>query len=248
MSGRSLTACVGKWGRGCCLFERPHHQRVWTLLNSLNAALLAETHTFFGGGTAIVLQLGEYRESVDVDLLCADHEGYRLLRNTVNEHSLGALLTQDWPLLRGVRSDRYGIRAFCEVDGVPIKLEIIREDRITLQGEPVADWPVFALARPHLYAEKLLANADRWADRSTASRDLIDLALMIHHWGPIPLAAWAMAHEAYGRSVNEAYAKSVGHLLEGDRLATCLSAMAMAPALHTTVAEALRSVTPPSLP
>lgn len=25
----------------------------------------------FGGGTALVLQLGEYRESVDIDFLCA---------------------------------------------------------------------------------------------------------------------------------------------------------------------------------
>lgn len=229
------------------MFERPHHQRVWALINGLNASLLSETQTFFGGGTAIVLQLGEYRESIDVDLLCADHDGYRQLRNTVNERSLGALLTQNWPLLRGVRSDRYGIRTFCEVEGVPIKLEIIREDRIALKGEQIPGWPIAALNRPHLYAEKLLANTDRWADRSTASRDLIDLALMIHHWGQIPSDAWDMAHDAYGSSVNDAFARSVEQLLDGDRLASCLTAMAMATSLHTTVTAALRSVTPPSL-
>lgn len=44
---------------------------------------------YFGGGTAIVLQLDEYRESLDVDLMCASQDGYRALRDTVNNGSLG---------------------------------------------------------------------------------------------------------------------------------------------------------------
>lgn len=230
------------------MFKRPHHQRVWQLLQSLNAPLLSETCTYFGGGTAIVLQLDEYRESVDVDLMCADADGYRLLRNTVNDNNLGALLTKAWPLTRGVRADRYGIRAFCEVDGVPVKLEIVREDRIALAGTDVPAWPVRGLTPLHLYAEKLLANTDRWADRSTASRDLIDLAMMVGHWGPIPTDAWHLAREAYGQSVDVAWGKSVAHLLANTRLATCLAAMAMDERFADPITQALNSVHPPPWP
>jgi Nucleotidyl transferase AbiEii toxin, Type IV TA system len=221
------------------LFDRPHHQRVARLLDSLNNDLLARTRCYFGGGTAIVLMLGEYRESVDVDLLCADADGYRELRNIVNENSLGALVQTNWPLPRGVRADRYGIRTFCEVDGIAIKLEIVREDRIQLESQAVPTWRAPTLSRIDLYAEKLLANADRWADRSTASRDAIDLAMMVHHWGPIPDAAWAKARQAYGASVDRALACAVDLLHQDGHLQACLSKMGMTAALTGPILEAL---------
>ena len=112
------------------------------MLESLNTALLAQTACYFGGGTAIVLLLDEYRESVDVDLLCASHDGYRVLRNMVSERSLGDLLTSLITLAREVRADRYGIRTFCLVDDTPIKLEIVREDRISLDGQTVSALPI----------------------------------------------------------------------------------------------------------
>lgn len=226
---------------GCCLFERQHHQRVWQLLLSLNTELLAQTACYFGGGTAIVLQLGEYRESVDVDLLCASHEGYRLLRNTVNEHDLGALLTRPVALAREVRADRYGIRTFCKIDETAIKLEIVREDRIPLDGQPLPSWPVPALSRTDMYAEKLLANTDRWADRSTASRDAIDLAMMVHHWGPIPTEAWRKVHEAYGASADRALANARSLLDDERHLSSCLQKMRMDEALAPIIRLALKS-------
>ncbi len=209
------------------------------LLDSLNAALLAQTRCYFGGGTAIVLLLGEYRESVDVDLLCADADGYRELRNMVNEHSLGDLVGQPWPLPRGVRADRYGIRTFCLVEGTPIKLEIVREDRIQLDGQTVAAWRPPTLSRIDMFAEKLLANADRWADRSTASRDAIDLAMMVHHWGPIPEEAWAKARQAYGASVDRALASATDLLHHDGHLLSCLGKMGMSEALSAPILEAL---------
>jgi len=224
------------------LFKRPHHQRVLRLLESLNTALLTQTACYFGGGTAIVLLLDEYRESVDVDLLCASHEGYRVLRNMVSERSLGDLLTSPIPLAREVRADRYGIRTFCVVDNTPIKLEIVREDRISLDGQVVSSLPIPVLSRVDMYAEKLLANADRWADRSTASRDIIDLALMIHHWGPIPDAAWDKARGAYGASIDRALASSKSQLADPAHLKACLNKMAMdeavAPTIHAALADA----------
>ena len=49
------------------MFERPHHQRIAQVLCALNAPLLRESNCLFGGGTAIALRFGEYRESVDID-------------------------------------------------------------------------------------------------------------------------------------------------------------------------------------
>lgn len=84
---------------------------------------------------------------------------------------------------------------------MPIKLEVVREDRIALSGQTEPDFPIPMLSRSDMYAEKLLANTDRWADRSTHNRDLIDLGMMVYHWGAIPPEAWLKAAEAYGDSV-----------------------------------------------
>lgn len=208
-------------------FQRPHHQRIHWLLGQLNVDLLSRTQCYFGGDTAIVLKLNEYRESVDVDFLCASHEGYRELRNTVNQNSLGGLLSHPVPLAREVKADRYGIRTFCLVDGVPIKLEVVREDRIALTGQMEPEFPVPVLSQIDMYAEKLLANTDRWADRSTANRDLIDLGMMVHHWGAIPEQAWLMAEGAYGDSVKKAYLAACRQLTQAEHLKTCLSSMGM---------------------
>jgi hypothetical protein len=73
------------------MYERPHHRRIAALLGALDATKLAEWECFFGGGTAITLALGEYRESVDVDFLCASTEGYRQLRAAVFDGRLDGL-------------------------------------------------------------------------------------------------------------------------------------------------------------
>ena len=111
------------------MFDRPHHQRIEKLLHCFNSELLLQAECYFGGGTAIVLSLGEYRESIDVDFLCASKAGYRLLRNTVSHRGLGALLQQPVTYLREVRADFYGIRTFLEIDDVPVKVEIVSEPR-----------------------------------------------------------------------------------------------------------------------
>ncbi len=122
--------------------KRPHHQRVLSLLNSLSAELLEKTACYFGGGTRIVLELGEYRESLDVDFLCANQDGYRALRNQVSNQSLGDIFANQPTLLREVRADMYGIRTFVEIDAQPVKFEIVREARIPLAGTYIPTWPV----------------------------------------------------------------------------------------------------------
>jgi len=62
------------------MFERPHHQRLAQVLLALNGPLLRENRCLFGGGTAMALRYGEYRESVDLDFLVSDVGSYRTLR------------------------------------------------------------------------------------------------------------------------------------------------------------------------
>ncbi|MDO8035517.1 helix-turn-helix transcriptional regulator [Janthinobacterium sp. SUN128] len=71
------------------MFDRPHHQHIAKFLASLNADFLAQPGCYFGVGTAIVLSLNEYRESVVVDFLCSSKDGHRTLRNTITNASLG---------------------------------------------------------------------------------------------------------------------------------------------------------------
>ncbi len=52
------------------IFERPHHRRIARVLSALDGDLLREVNCLFGGGTAMALRFGEYRESVDMDFWC----------------------------------------------------------------------------------------------------------------------------------------------------------------------------------
>lgn len=222
------------------MFKRDHHNRIQTLLSALNTDFLAQNQCFFGGGTAIVLALDEYRESVDIDFLCASQDGYRALRNTIDNGSLGEIFARPVELARDVRADRYGIRTFLRVDDVPVKFEIVSEGRIQIEGAMNPKTGVPTLARADMYAEKLLANADRYRDKAVASRDIIDLAMMVGHWGPVPEAAWEKVRKAYGPSAEKAYQGAIE--MVGDRvyLSQCLAKMRMAPALVDQIPAVLR--------
>ena len=211
------------------MFDRPHHNAIATILAALDADLLAEAECWFGGGTAIVLALGEYRESVDIDFLCASQQGYRLLRQATFGGTLDRLLKPGAGVetLRDVRVDQYGIRTQIAAGGARVKFEIVREARVALSGalDPVLAVPV--LSREDMYCEKLLANADRHADRSVLNRDIIDLTMMMSRWGPVPKAAWSKAQDAYGSTVETAYEKAVLAIRDPHWLKTCMDGMAM---------------------
>ena len=195
------------------MFKRPHHVLVNRALCALNADFLRESKCYFGGGTRIVMELDEYRESMDIDLLCADNEGYRSIRSAVSEHSLGSLLATPLTLAREVRADRYGIRTFFDIDGAKIKFEIVSEGRIDLTADAVDTIPVLSLDRVSCFAEKLLANADRWSDKSVMSRDVIDIAFMVSHWGAIPQDAFVLAERAYGDIIRKNLISAASSLL-----------------------------------
>ena len=209
-------------------FRRLWHRLVWQVLESLNSDLLARARCWFGGGTRVAMELGEFRESVDVDFLCEDREGYRILRNTVIQSSLGDLASRPLELMRDVRADMYGIRTFLRIDGQPVKFEVIFEGRIPLTGEARSPFPVEVLARPSCFAEKLLANADRGRDPSTNARDLIDLAFMAANWPEEDLRAGLVtAQSAYGDTVQRELNAVLSSLDDADYRQRCLAALSV---------------------
>jgi hypothetical protein len=200
-------------------FRRARHQSVIAALRAFDAAALAEAACCFGGGTRIVLELDEYRESEDIDFLCASRAGYRALRAAISDRSLGSLMTTPLPLAREVRADRYGIRTFFDMGGSKLKMEIVFEGRIDIAAERVAGIPVPCLDRASCFAETYLANADRGNDEATRHRDVVDLAFMMEAWGAEEAArGLGVAREAYGRVVDEAATAVAQRLLADPKL------------------------------
>jgi hypothetical protein len=188
---------------------------VLAALRALDAQSLALTECYFGGGTRIALALGEYRESADVDFLCASRTGYRALRASVTERSLGMVAKRGVKLAREVITDRYGIRTFLDMNGEKLKFEIVLEARIALSGGAERGLPVPALDQTSCFAEKFLANADRWTDQSVLGRDVVDLAFMAAQWGDEPLrAGFQIATEAYGMVVADAAKRAATKMIE----------------------------------
>lgn len=215
------------------MFERSHHQRIEQVLRALNAALLRDHACLFGGGTAIALTHGEYRESVDIDFLVSDIRHYRSLRllltgldgvNSIVRPGASPVMQT-----REVRADQYGIRTTLQVDGKPIKFEIVLEGRISLDAPSPGDavCGIATLSPLDMAASKLLANSDRWGDDGVFNRDLMDLAMLKLPLGQLRQAV-AKAEGAYGKSVLSDLAKAVHRVkTRHDWLERCMQVMAV---------------------
>ena len=219
--------------RGLVMFERLHHQRIARVLSALDGQLLRDANCLFGGGTAMALRFGEYRESVDMDFLVSDLASYRSLRQLLTgEAGFAGLLkagSEKFSLMREVRADQYGIRTTLLVDTQPIKFEIVLEGRIQLQvtNDQNLICGVSTLTLLDMATSKLLANSDRWSDDGVFSRDVIDLAMM---QSALPLLRKAMlkAETAYGPAIARDLARAIDKLQSRpDWLERCMRAMAM---------------------
>ena len=225
------------------MFERELHRRVASVLHALDARRLHAHQCLFGGGTALALRYGEYRESVDIDFLVSHREGYRALRQLLSGRAgVQAICRADVDLApvfsqtREVRADQYGIRTMLRVADIEIKFEIVLEARITLDAPGAGDLlcGVATLTPLDTAASKLLANSDRWRDDAVLSRDLIDLAMMAPPKALLRQAI-AKAQGAYGASIEADLHKAIQNLRERPhRLDHCMQAMRM-----TTVPKAL---------
>jgi hypothetical protein len=214
------------------MFERPHHRRIALVLLALDGRLLRQHHCLFGGGTAIALRYGEYRESVDMDFLISAVDGYRRMRTLlVGAGGIAAILRKDAPPLpqiRELKADQYGLRTMLKIGDQQIKFEIILEGRIQLDSPGPDDETcgIATLTPLDLAAEKLLANSDRWADEGVFNRDLIDLAMM-RPSRTLLRAAITKAKQAYGeaivRDVHDAAIKLLSRKGWMDRCMTALA-------------------------
>jgi hypothetical protein len=236
------------------MFDRPHHQRIARVLHALNAPLLRERHCLFGGGTAIALTFGEYRESVDVDFMVSEPSHYRDLRHalTTGEGIRAIIRAGAEPLepAGDIRADQYGIRTRILVDGQPVKFEIVMEARISLESpsEGSGVCGIATLTPLDMATTKLLANSDRWADDGVFSRDVIDLAMMQPSLRLLRQAV-AKAEVPYGASVLRDLGRAIQRMQSRTGwLERCTQAMAMTDptALVWQRIRALRRVLPPS--
>ncbi|MBE9194268.1 nucleotidyl transferase AbiEii/AbiGii toxin family protein [Synechocystis sp. LEGE 06083] len=163
------------------MFNRPHHNEILNVLNQLDHQIFQETYTCFGGGTLIALLNQEFRESNDIDFICSiQSTGYKQLRKLIFDKGYDALFLQSKSLRIGRSNmDQYGIRLLVESDNILIKLEIIAEARFAIEQPRKLPWlSLPCLNEEDLWTSKLLANADRFMDKSILSRDLIDLAVL----------------------------------------------------------------------
>ena len=196
-----------KWVNLQPMFKREIHQKILTVLNHLNVEFLQECRAYFGGGTLVSMEHGEYRLSQDIDFMCPMDGGYSLLRRKVAEAGYDAIFANRDSLRdsfasriflpNDIQSNQYGIRFPVIMDDTIIKFEMVCEGRIQF-GEPnYPNWsPVPCLNQIDIIAEKLLANADRWPSDRVNSRDLIDLAIQ-RLASPIPQQAIDKAEAAY---------------------------------------------------
>jgi hypothetical protein len=206
------------------MFKRPHHQKIASVLKSMNVDLLTKAECYFAGGTAITLQINEYRESVDIDFICSSKEGYKLLRNSIS-HDLGNILTKPIKHIRDVRIEREKFSTFLDIEGTPIKIEFLAEGNTSISGAMNTDLGVPTLSRTDMFAQKLMANADRGGDKATLSRDIVDLSFMIREWGHIPLESWSKAYESYGDYLINGFFTGIQLIQNKPYLESCLSKM-----------------------
>jgi hypothetical protein len=162
------------------IMKHQWHDSILLILQSLNSDFLQEVGIYFGGGTLISLMCDEYRLSKDIDFMTTSN-GYRKLRRSIANNSYATLLksTTGIKFPRSIQADSYDVRFPIVIDNQTIKFEIITESRIELDSPNYPEWsPVPCLAMVDCWTEKLLANADRWADEGTYARDLIDLSVL----------------------------------------------------------------------
>jgi len=163
------------------MFELDHHQKVITILKALRSDFFTEISAYFGGGTFLTLLYDEYRRSKDIGFICPVGDGYRMLRSEIYDKDYDAMFKNfsDITFPEEIKTDQYGVRFVVKAEGIPIKFKIMAEARISLQPAEFHSWPeVPCLSFTDSCAEKLLSNADRWADRAMESRDLIDLSVL----------------------------------------------------------------------
>ncbi|MBE9008550.1 nucleotidyl transferase AbiEii/AbiGii toxin family protein [Fortiea sp. LEGE XX443] len=140
-------------------------------------------------------------------------ESLRYLRHLVYDQGIAALFQSTTDIQLGESTiNQYGIRFPVAVNETNIKVEIVANGAFTLDPPIHPKWAnIPCLSIGDRFTSKLMANADRWNDSSTQSRDLIDLAMLrVNH--EIPPQAIAKAEETY--EVKKPLLKAIKNFIE----------------------------------
>ena len=179
-------------------FTRDFHNSIFDVLGCFDAEYFNEHNILFGGGTRIVLEVNEYRQSIDIDFLCPTTESYRAVRSVVTSNDFGPLTSIPLSLKREIVADRYGVRAAVEHGTYTIKVEFVAMDGYRLGKAKLKDIKLPVIDQAGCYSTKLLALTDRYGEPS--KKDLLDLLAMRLYWGPIPQESWLEAERHYGQA------------------------------------------------
>ncbi|MBD2195108.1 nucleotidyl transferase AbiEii/AbiGii toxin family protein [Calothrix anomala FACHB-343] len=196
------------------MFNLSHHNTILNILNNFNSEVLKNAAAHFAGGTLLALEYDEYRLSKDIDFLFPyATENYRYLRNLVYDAGIEILFQNTRDIQLGESTiNQYGIRFPVTVNETTIKVEIVANGAFTLDPPVYPKWAnIPCLSISDRFTSKLMANADRWNDSSTQSRDLIDLA-MLRVNNQISLGAIAKAEQTY--EVRKPLLKAINNFLE----------------------------------
>lgn len=196
------------------MFNLDHHNKILKILNAFNPEVLRNACALFAGGTLLTLEYDEYRLSKDIDFLFPyGTQDYRYLRNLIYDNGIAALFTNTTNIKLGdSTANQYGIRFPVTVNETTIKVEIVANGNFNLDPPVYPEWAnIPCLSITDRFTSKLMANADRWNDASTQSRDLIDLAILrTNH--DIPVDAISKAEAIY--EVRSPLIKAINQFLE----------------------------------
>jgi hypothetical protein len=170
--------------------------------------------------------------------------GRRWLSGTTNPRDRTgrqAFFPEPVEAVRDLQIDQYGLRTVVRLEGQLITFEIIREGRIELQGHFDDNLNVPALIAADMFAEKLLANADRCQDRATAYRDAIDLGMLVRAYQEIPIDALGKALAAYGSDIQHKIVWVVNKLQDRDELRNAAESLQMDTNAADAAISALRN-------
>ncbi|QLE54608.1 nucleotidyl transferase AbiEii/AbiGii toxin family protein [Nostoc sp. TCL26-01] len=196
------------------MFNFVQHQQILKIINAFKPEVFHQANAYLAGGTLIALEYNEYRLSKNIDFLFPyGTESYKYLRNLIYDEGIIALFQNTIDIQLGESiANQYGIRFPVTVDGTTIKVEIVANGNFVLDPPVYPQWTkIPCLSISDRFTSKLMANADRWNDTSTQSRDLIDLAILRQN-NEIPARAITKAEESY--EVKKPLVKAINNFLQ----------------------------------
>jgi len=216
------------------MFKNPWHQTIAGVLENLPKELLLENNCYFAGGTSLVFQsaqenwsLGaEYRHSDDIDFVCTG-DAFLNMRKLVAAKGIEAV-TGGLPQAREARIDQYGIRTILIGPNSPdgVRFEIICEAALKTHTPGTVVNGVTCLSLRDSTALKLMANADRWADRAKYLRDYIDLIAIAHLKKGLPSDGVKDAFDAFDKlNIKSTLVKAHELLQSEGRIKECQNAI-----------------------